>query len=134
MKTEDGREQQMAQKEYVAEWDGAQKQESHGTIDKSMTITVFTSQNCPFCGEAVRVVRDVVRNLDIYETGVSVIESLVEAEPSTVEDLSVLTVPTTVIGNSRIVGLPDENEVENLIHQAMLAAFMNVRSDPNDSA
>ncbi|MGY5875125.1 MAG: thioredoxin family protein [Candidatus Thorarchaeota archaeon] len=133
MKMEDGCEQQMVQKEYVAEWDGAQKHESHGPISKSMTITVFTSQNCPFCGEAVRVVREVARNLDIYETSVSVIESLVEAEPSMVEDLSVLTVPTTVIGNSRIVGLPDENEVENLIHQAMLAAFMNVQSDHKDS-
>ena len=89
--------------------------------EKEPCIQVFTSKSCPFCKKALEIVNEVVENMAIYESGIRVIERKVEDYPEKTEVHSIFAVPFILIGNSSIVGLPNEDEVQDLIHQAMLA-------------
>ena len=89
--------------------------------EKEACIQVFTSKTCPFCKKALEIVNEVVENMDIYEAGIRVVERKVEDYPEKSELYSIFAVPFILIGSSSIVGLPNEDEVQDLIHQAMLA-------------
>ena len=52
---------------------------------------------------------------------IEVIETSVEEQPDIVEALSVIAVPMILIGNSKIIGLPQTEDIELLLHQTILA-------------
>ena len=84
-------------------------------------IEVFTSNTCPFCTKTLEIVNQVARSLTIYDPPLQVIERDVEEYLDRTERHNILAVPFILIGDSSIVGLPCEDEVKELIHQAMLA-------------
>ncbi len=89
--------------------------------DDSSYIHVYTSKTCAFCSKTLEIVRAVVAGMDVYDIDMHVIEKKVEDILIEKEDLDILTVPLTVIGDCKIIGLPREDDVKDLIHQAMLA-------------
>lgn len=84
-------------------------------------IEVFTSNACPFCTKTLEIVNQVVQSMTIYDPPIQVIERDVEENLDRTERHNILAVPFILIGDSSIVGLPGEDEVKELIHQAMLA-------------
>ena len=84
-------------------------------------IEVFTSDTCPFCTKTLEIVNQVAQSLTIYDPPIQVIERDVEENLEKTERHNILAVPFILIGDSSIVGLPGEDEVKELIHQAMLA-------------
>ncbi len=89
--------------------------------DDVSCIRVYTSNSCPFCSKTLEIVRDIAQSMEIYQTQLQVIEKKIEDLPNEAELNNILAIPLTIIGESRIVGLPREDEVKDLIHQAMLA-------------
>ena len=87
----------------------------------SMKITVFTSNKCHFCNEAVRVVEETLEGLPFYEPYVDVVEADIDKEPELTENLEILAVPTILVSRVRVIGLPRSEDIEQLIHQEMLA-------------
>ncbi len=82
-------------------------------------IKVFTSKQCAFCNIALQIVEEAVGRLDYYHPFIEVVETPVENRPRLTERLQILAVPTIVVSDSRIVGLPHADELEQLIHQEM---------------
>ena len=85
-----------------------------------ITVSVFTSGGCIFCKEALAMVREAARNLTYDQLGVEVIERPVDEKPDLMESLHIVAVPTIQIGRTRVVGLPRYEELENLLHEAVL--------------
>ncbi|MHA2380199.1 MAG: glutaredoxin family protein [Candidatus Thorarchaeota archaeon] len=85
----------------------------------SIKIKVFTSEQCAFCNIALQIVEEAVGRLDYYHPFIEVVETPVEDRPRLTEKLQILAVPTIVVSDSRIVGLPAADELEQLIHQEM---------------
>ena len=95
-------------------------------IDKSpksrnaIKITVFTSEHCGFCDQAMELVKEATRDLsygaDIFE----VVESRIEQHLDRIESEDIIAVPTIMVGKSRIIGVPKLEDVRELIHGAML--------------
>jgi hypothetical protein len=66
------------------------------------------------------MVRQVSKNLFYDELGVQIVELPVDEKPDLVKSLDIFAVPTIQIGRSRVVGLPRIEELENLMHEAVL--------------
>ncbi|RDE12927.1 MAG: hypothetical protein C4K47_06985 [Candidatus Thorarchaeota archaeon] len=86
-----------------------------------ITVSVFTSGGCVFCKEALAMIREVTKNLSYDDLGIEIVELPVDEKPDLVKSLDILAVPTIQIGRSRVVGLPNVEELENLMHEAVLA-------------
>ena len=54
-------------------------------------------------------------NLDI-----EVVETSVEEQPEIIEALNAIALPMIMIGNSRIIGLPSSEDIEQLLHQSLM--------------
>jgi hypothetical protein len=87
---------------------------------ESLKINVFTSSSCTFCGEALLAAREAAGKFQKFDMPIEVIETSVEEKPDIVEALSVIAVPMIMIGNTRIIGLPQTEDIEILLHQKML--------------
>jgi glutaredoxin len=87
----------------------------------SLKINVFTSTSCTFCGEALQAAREAAKKFQDFDMPIEVIETSVEEQPDIVEALSVIAVPMILIGNSQIIGLPQAEDIELLLHQTILA-------------
>ena len=83
---------------------------------RSIRVTVFTSGTCPFCDIALELVRIVARDMARHERLVTVVEYNVDDDPEIVEALDIVALPTILVGGSKIIGLPNADEVEDLIH------------------
>ncbi|MGD9397259.1 MAG: thioredoxin family protein [Candidatus Thorarchaeota archaeon] len=88
---------------------------------ESLKINIFTSSSCTFCGEALLAAREAARKFQNFDMPVEIIETSVEEQPDIVEALSVIAVPMIMIGNSKIIGLPQTEDIELLLHQTMLS-------------
>ncbi|MFW9800313.1 MAG: thioredoxin family protein [Candidatus Thorarchaeota archaeon] len=88
----------------------------------AIKINVFTSKQCAFCSIALQIVEEAVGRLDFYQPHIEVVETPVEKRPRLTERLQILAVPTIVVSESRIVGLPRIDELEQLIHQEMFTS------------
>jgi len=86
-----------------------------------LKINVFTSSSCTFCCEALLAAREAARKFQYFDMPVEVIETSVEERPEIVEALSVIAVPMILIGNSKIIGLPQTEDIELLLHQKILS-------------
>lgn len=85
-----------------------------------ITVSVFTSGGCVFCKEALAMVREVTKNLCYDQLGVEIVELPLDEKPDLAKFLEISAVPTIQIGRSRVVGLPRIEELENLMHEAVL--------------
>ena len=88
---------------------------------ESLKINVFTSSSCTFCGEALLAAREAAQKFQNFDMPIEVIETSVEEQPDIVEALNVIAVPMILIGNSKIIGMPQTEDIELLLHQAMLS-------------
>ena len=88
---------------------------------ESLKVNVFTSPNCSFCNEALDAAYEVADKFNHLQLPVEVIETSVEERPEIIEHFNAIALPMIVVGNSRIIGLPRNEDIENLIHQIMLA-------------
>ena len=84
-------------------------------------INVFTSSSCTFCSEALLAAREAASKFQKFDIPIEVIETSVEERPDIVEALSVIAVPMILIGNSQIIGLPQTEDIELLLHQKILS-------------
>jgi glutaredoxin len=87
----------------------------------SLRINVFTSSSCAFCGEALHAAREAAKKFRDFDMPIEVIETSVEEQPDIVEALSVIAVPMILIGSSQIIGLPQTEDIELLLHQTILS-------------
>ena len=88
---------------------------------ESLKVNVFTSSNCTFCNEALDAARVAAEKFALLNLNVEVIETSVEDRPEIIEALNAIALPMIIVGNSRIIGLPQSEDIELLIHQQMLA-------------
>ena len=88
---------------------------------ESLKINVFTSSSCTFCGQALLAAREAAKKFQKFDMPIEVIETSVEEQPDVVEALSVIAVPMILIGNSKIVGLPQTEDIELLVNQAIMS-------------
>ncbi len=88
---------------------------------ESLKVNVFTSSNCTFCNEALDAAFEVAEKFNHMQLSVEVIETSVEDRPDVIELFNAIALPMIVVGNSKIIGLPRSEDIENLIHQMMLA-------------
>ncbi len=87
----------------------------------SVKINVFTSNSCTFCNEALSAAREAARKLRRFNLPIEVVETSVEEKPELVESLNVVALPMILIGKSQIIGLPKSEDIELLLHQAVLS-------------
>ncbi|MHA2072564.1 MAG: glutaredoxin family protein [Candidatus Thorarchaeota archaeon] len=87
-------------------------------------ITIFTSDTCLFCNEAREIVKEAVERVPFYQPYIEVVESPVDKRPAMTERHQVLAVPTVFVANSRIIGMPRVDDLEQLIHQEMLTQHL----------
>ena len=85
-----------------------------------MRIDVFTSKNCSFCNEALEIVRSAVGNASFLKHPVNVVETSVDKHPELIETFNLVALPLIQIGRSQIIGLPNLEDVERLIHNTIL--------------
>jgi glutaredoxin len=108
----------MMQKNQITNWE---KLNACSYDTKSLKINVFTSSSCSFCSEALEKARDVALKFQNFDMPVEVVETSVEDKPDVVEALSVIAVPMIMIGKSKIIGLPQTEDIELLLHQNALS-------------
>ena len=87
----------------------------------SLKINVFTSPSCAFCNEALEAAREAARKFNQLNLPIEVVETSVEEQPEIIEALNVIALPMILIGKSQIVGLPRSEDIEQLLHQAVLS-------------
>ncbi len=87
-------------------------------------ITIFTSDTCLFCNQAREIVKEAVERVPFYQPYIEVVESPVDKKPALTERHQVLAVPTVFVANSRIIGMPRVDDLEQLIHQEMLSQYL----------
>ncbi|MHA2056620.1 MAG: thioredoxin family protein [Candidatus Thorarchaeota archaeon] len=95
--------------------------ESFFSESESLKIKVFTSSSCTFCSEALEAAREAAKKFHEFNLPIEVIETSVEEQPEIVEALNVIALPMILIGNSQIIGLPNTEDIELLLHQTVLA-------------
>ncbi len=86
-----------------------------------LKVNVLTSSSCNFCNEALDAAFEAAEKFALFDLEVEVIETSVDDNPEIVEALNAIALPTILVGNSSIIGLPRVEDIELLIHQIMLA-------------
>ena len=87
----------------------------------SLKINVFTSSSCNFCQEALDAAREVAEKFNLLNLPVEVVETSVEEQPEIIEAYNAIALPMVLVGSSQIIGLPQTEDIEFMIHQLMLA-------------
>lgn len=82
-------------------------------------IDVFTSDRCLFCNDALQVARSAAKRLTQFISPVKVVETDVTKKPDLVEKLDIVALPTILVGNSRLIGIPTRQDIERLVHSSI---------------
>jgi len=85
-----------------------------------LQITVLTSKNCFFCHEALSQAKEVVQTLSKLDYDLEVVETSIDNDPSIIERLGIIALPLTIVGDSRIIGISDYDDIEQLVMETML--------------
>ena len=94
---------------------GGQKQDNN-----SVTVTVYTSDNCAFCEPAIDVVKQAIDDLSAIGCTPQLKISRIE-QMTPINDYSQISaIPTIAVGRYQIVGLPRVEEVEHLLHRVIM--------------
>lgn len=91
------------------------------TID-SMKVTIYTSDECAFCEPAIDTVHKAIEGMFSLGHKPQVIVSRIDTKTSVINDRQILALPTIAIGKYQLVGLPRIEEVEHLLHCAIMEA------------
>ena len=110
----------------VSPWDPLQETTMVAAGSDPLSINVFTSERCMFCNDALIAAKDAARRLQYLAGRVKVVETDVKKKPWLTEKLDIVAVPTIMIGNTRIIGLPSVEDIEQMAHRALLCL------EPND--
>ena len=97
-----------------------QQKHEKGSLVDPLKITVYTSERCVFCKDAISLVEEARKNLSYYLPRMEVVESPIDENPKLMEKLSILAVPTIFVGDTRLTGIPSKEDLEELIHKTML--------------
>ncbi|MFW9807349.1 MAG: thioredoxin family protein [Candidatus Thorarchaeota archaeon] len=88
---------------------------------ESLKINVFTSSSCTFCNDALEAAKKAALKFKQFDMHIEVVETSVEEQPELVEALNVIALPVILVGNSQIIGLPSDEDIELLLHQNMFS-------------
>ncbi|RLI58222.1 MAG: hypothetical protein DRO87_05280 [Candidatus Thorarchaeota archaeon] len=101
-------------------WDPLEETAMVAAGSDPLRIDVFTSDSCMFCDDALDVARTAAQRLRLFSERVKVVEIDVKKKPWLIEKLDIVALPMTMIGNTRIIGLPTVQDIEHLAHRALL--------------
>ncbi len=87
-----------------------------------LTITVYTTDHCIFCKEAMRVVKRTARKCLPLVGFLNLVEHNLERTERNAHT-HVNAVPTIEVGPMTFVGIPSSEDIEFLINQAVLSAL-----------
>ncbi|MGY5879677.1 MAG: hypothetical protein RTV31_05475 [Candidatus Thorarchaeota archaeon] len=90
------------------------------TESDNIRIDVFTSEYCSFCENALDIARTAAGRLACIGSSVEVVETSVDEQPELIEALNLVALPLIQVGRSQIVGLPNQEDIERLIHEKLL--------------
>jgi hypothetical protein len=93
-------------------------------------ILVFTSKQCPFCGEALRLAKEAASRLHYYSKQLEVVETRIENSRDVLDYHRITAIPTIKIGPATLTGLPKVEDVEQVIHEMMLTDKLNAAMNP----
>ncbi|TXT55340.1 MAG: hypothetical protein BAJATHORv1_40251 [Candidatus Thorarchaeota archaeon] len=82
-------------------------------------ITVYTMKKCAFCDVAVQTLREVTKTAESSRLIPKIIESSLDRAPELMEEMSIEGIPTIILGNSRIVGLPTREDIVDLLNREL---------------
>lgn len=91
-------------------------------INDQVTVTIYTSDECAFCEPAIDTVKKAIDEVSSIGCRPHVIVSRVDPKQPSLNDSNILALPTIAIGRYQLVGLPRVEEVEHLIHCAIMEA------------
>ncbi|TFG34444.1 hypothetical protein EU527_03255 [Candidatus Thorarchaeota archaeon] len=95
-------------------------QESNPYEIEPLQINVYTSEYCSFCSDALLISYSAADRISCVGTPVEVVEIPIDDRPSLIEELNIMALPMIQIGHLRIIGLPEPEDVERLIHEVIL--------------
>ncbi|MHA1934932.1 MAG: glutaredoxin family protein [Candidatus Thorarchaeota archaeon] len=110
----------VSQKNPESKIEPVQQTYEKGALVDPLKITVYTSDRCVFCKDALSLVEEARKNLSYYAPRMEVVESPIDENPKLVEKLSILAVPTIFVGDTRLTGIPSKEDLEEIIHKTML--------------
>jgi len=90
------------------------------TESDNIRIDVFTSEFCSFCENALEIARTAAGRLACVGSSVEVVETSVDEQPELIEALNLVALPLIQIGGSQIIGIPNQEDVERLLHEKLL--------------
>jgi glutaredoxin len=90
------------------------------TTIESMKVTIYTSDECPFCEPAIDTVHKAIDGLFSMNHKPQIVVSRIDTKTSYSSDKHILALPTIAIGRYKLVGLPRVEEVEHLLHCAIM--------------
>ncbi len=90
------------------------------SMGMSADVTVYTSNQCLFCEQALHAARQAAKRTSIDGLRLHVIEVNIDESPDILEEKRIMALPTTIIGETRIIGIPREDELEQHIHKAIM--------------
>ncbi len=88
---------------------------------KKVKVTILTSKKCYFCNEVVDHVKKAAYNLSKFNYELEIVESSIDDNPSIIEELNVLGLPLTIIGETKFLGIPIVSDIEQMVHQELLS-------------
>jgi len=86
----------------------------------NIRIDVFTSEYCSFCKDALEVARSAAGRVAYLSNPIEVVETSVDEQPELIEALNLVALPLIQVGRSQIIGLPNQDDIERLIHEKIL--------------
>ena len=89
-------------------------------IGISADVTIYTSNQCLFCEQALHAARQAAKRSSIDGLHLHIIEVNIDESPDILEEKRIMALPTTIIGGTRIIGIPKEDELEQHIHKAIM--------------
>ena len=87
---------------------------------ENIRIDVFTSEYCSFCENALEIARTAAGKLACIGSAIEIVETSVDEQPELIETLNLVALPLIQIGKSQIIGLPDQEDIERIIHEKLL--------------
>jgi hypothetical protein len=97
-------------------------QKQDNTKEDQVTVTIYTSDKCAFCEPAIDTVKKAIDEVSSIGCKPHFIVSRVDPDQPSLNDREILALPTIAIGRYQLVGLPRVEEVEHLIHCAIMEA------------
>ena len=86
--------------------------------EEKIVILFFKSEHCVFCPAALERVKNAVKQFDEKAVEIKIID--VDKNPEKAQEYGVLALPTTIIGNKSVTGVPDNEIILSMILTARL--------------